>query len=297
MNASLQRCGISQVTTRGWTFEQDVAAYSAAGWGAIGVWLHKLELPLMGEFWFPNAQLDRSVVERASALVAASGLHVSHVICAGLFTEPDDESRRRRIEHALESVRIAESLEADCLVIIPGRRLGQNYEDANRHAVAALAEVLERSSDSTLPLAIEPVTEVDYAGTVELALDLIDEVDNPRLGVYLDTYHAWQGQFDWAAAVERCRGRIHGVHVADASDDPAIVGRLVPGDGDLALGEMLAAIERTGYCGHYDVELLGERFSNTPADALMARCAERLGALVRDHVEPVRASIATGSAP
>ena len=28
-----------------------VAAYSAAGWGAIGVWLHKLELPLMGEFW------------------------------------------------------------------------------------------------------------------------------------------------------------------------------------------------------------------------------------------------------
>jgi hypothetical protein len=59
---------------------------------------------------------------------------------------------------------------------------------------------------------------------------------------------------------------------------------------------MLAAVERIGYRGYYDVELLGERFSKTPADALMARCAERLGALVRDHVEPVRASIATDSA-
>ena len=38
----LARCAMSEVTTFDWTFEEDVAGYAEAGFGAIGLWQNKL---------------------------------------------------------------------------------------------------------------------------------------------------------------------------------------------------------------------------------------------------------------
>ncbi len=211
---TLRRCGVSQVTTARWTLAEDVAGDSEAGVEAIGVWLHKLERQTMDSFWFPEAELLPEIVDDARSRIVAAGLRVSHVILAGPLTEPDKRARRRRTEYALHALSVAEALDASCLVVVPGRLYGQPYEEAEQLAADALTEVLERSSASTPFLALEPVTDVDFASAIDLA-SLVERVGSPRVGVYLDTYHAWQLGVSPEAAIERCAGRILGVHVAD----------------------------------------------------------------------------------
>jgi sugar phosphate isomerase/epimerase len=285
----LQRCGLSQITTRAWTFEEDVAAYAAGGWGAIGVWLQKLEQRHMGAFQFPASCLDSAIVDQAASGLQRARLPVSHVICAGLVTDPDEILRRQRIEHLRFAIDASRRLSAACLVVIPGRLLGQRYQSAFDQACRSLTEVLDQLGDQDVRLAIEPVTEVDFANTLSRALDLVERLDHPLVGVYLDTFHNWQER-GLLEQIARAGDRIYGVHVADGRAASTNPNRLIPGHGEINLGEILATIAALGYHGTFDLELLGDDIWRLDPDALLAECARRMDELVADHVEPVAAA-------
>lgn len=274
------RTGVSQATTAPWTLDDDVQAYSAAGCGALGVWLHKLERGTMPEFWFPEADVDPEVVDATASAIAAARLVVSHVTMAGRFTEDDEDLRRRRIEYAVSAADIARRLQARCLLIIPGRLNGLSPARASNLAAEALAEVAE--SGGGVPLAIEPVTEVDFANTLEGALDLVDLVDHPLLGVYPDVFHLWHDP-GLADAMARAAGRILGVHLADGTGIEGDRTRLPPGEGVLPLAEFVDAVEATGYEGTYDLELLSMGVTSTEAGSLLERSLEGLRGLVPEQ--------------
>ncbi len=269
--APLERAGVSQSTTAPWTLGDDVSAYSSGGWSSIGVWLQKLERPAMDEFWFPEADLDADAVAAAAETIHDAGLAVSHVVLAGRFTERDAELRRRRIEYAVRATEAARGLGAACLVVVPGRRGELSEREAIDVSAAALAEVLERTEDAAVPLAIEPVRDLDFASTLDAALDLADVVDDPRLGVFPDVFHLWQdpGLED---ALARAGTRILGVHIADGSAVEGDASRLPPGEGALPLEEFVAWVEATGYRGTYDVELFTMGKAAAEAANLLERC-------------------------
>lgn len=85
----MPRLSMNEMTTYRWSFEEDVARYTAAGIGAIGVWRQKLSD--FGE--------DKGV-----ELLAESGLQVSNLLWAGGFTGSDGRSLRDSIDDALEAV-------------------------------------------------------------------------------------------------------------------------------------------------------------------------------------------------
>jgi sugar phosphate isomerase/epimerase len=264
----LRRCGVSQVTTLPWTFAEDVAAYAAGGWGGIGVWLQKLTLERSHELRFPpSARIAPEVIETAGARLRDSGLSVTHLVCGALFTDPDPVQRRARVEHAVFAAETASRLGASCLVVIPGPSYGQSHARALEAAKAGLVEILERTPDLEMPIAIEPVLDVDFIDTLASALDLVEAVDHPRLGVYLDSLHLWE-EPDIHDQIRRARGRILGVHVADASPHSEDRQRQVPGDGVIPLGEFLTTVGQTGYAGTYDVETLGDNVWADPAMTL-----------------------------
>jgi sugar phosphate isomerase/epimerase len=275
---------VSQSTTAPWTPADDVHAYSAGGWGAIGVWLQKLERPTMDTFWFPEARLDEHVVDAAAAAIAGAGLTVSHVVVAGRFTERDAELRRRRVEYAVQAVETARRLDARCLVVVPGRLGALSEREALDLSATSLAEVLERTADDAVPLAIEPVQDLGFADTLDAALDLADVVDHPRLGVFPDVVHLWRDP-GLEEALARAGERILGVHIADGSGVAGDATRLPPGEGALPLAEFVAWVEATGYSGSYDVEL--STMGATAAEA--AYVLERCAAGMRDLIAPVRA--------
>src|SRR5215208_5841189 len=143
--ATLARAGVSESTTDPWTLADDVLAYSAAGWRSIGVWLQKLERPVLDRFWFPETELDAHAVGSAADAIAASGLTVSHVVVAGRFTDRDTELRHLRIEYAVHAVEVAQRLRAGCLVVVPGRRGELSEREALDLSAASLSDVLERT--------------------------------------------------------------------------------------------------------------------------------------------------------
>jgi len=280
----LARVGVGQSTTAPWTIDEDAAAYAAAGCGAIGIWLHKLERGTMPEFWFPEERPSDDVVDAAARAVTRAGLVVSHVILAGRFTEDDEELRRRRVEHAVFAASVARRLEARCLVVIPGRLNGLTPARATDLAASALTDLLEATGD--VQLAIEPVQEVDFVTTLGPALDLVDLVDHPGLGVYPDVFHLWRDPAT-AEQLERAGKKILGVHIADGTGAEGDRTRLPPGEGVLPLGDFVAGVEAAGYAGTYDVELFGMGCSSDEARSLLERSLSGMRELIPSGTERV----------
>lgn len=248
----LERCGLSEITTPSWTLEEDARGFAAAGFGAIGVWAHKLERPTIEAFWIPSERIGDEVVGRARAAVDASGLHVSHLILSGFYTGPDPYEAR--VEHTLHLLDVAERLGADTLVIAPGRRHGRSFDETEAVAARAITEVLERSPGSDVKLALEPIVPAlsDYLNTLGEAIRLAELIDHPRVGVWPDTYHLWRTGtlFD---DIERAGKRIFGIHLDDWRADQELT-RQLPGDGEVPLVDVVRALEAVGYAGTYDCE-------------------------------------------
>lgn len=257
----LSRCGISAFTTPTLTTAQAARAYAGAGFGSIGVWLRKLERPdQLSGFFIPDTEIPQPVIADAIAGVRESGLTVSHMVFAGFYLTDDETVRTQRIRYTGYAMDLAQAFGAQCLIIAPGRLEGRSVQDAHDLAARSLSDVFEARPDSTVRLALEPVinAQSDYMNSLDRALDLAELVDHERLGVFPDNFHLWINS-DWESApvieqIERAGERIFGVHVNDAvrgSD-----ARYVPGDGELPVDEFVAAVEATGYRGHYDVEFM-----------------------------------------
>ena len=287
----LERIGLSEIATPTLTLEEDVQAYADAGLGAIGIWIHKLERDRIDGFWIPTQRIPDDVVARSVDAVRSAGLRVSHFVLTGFFTGPG--TYEDAVAHALHSMNIAAAFDADCLIVAPGRREGRTYEETQAVAARALTEMFERTTQSNLRLALEPIVpwQSDYMNTLGEALDLVELVDHPNLGVYPDTYHLWRTG-TLLEDLERAGDRIFGVHLNDWDPEDDEHSRPLPGDGVIPLADVVRAIEATGYSGTYDSE-----FSYDPAliatqpelyapEAVVRRCADAMRSLLEQVLVP-----------
>jgi sugar phosphate isomerase/epimerase len=277
----LKRCGVSQIVTPAQSVADDCDLYAAAGFGAIGIWLHKLERGRIDGFWIPEARITDEMVAAAVDAVRGSGLEVSHLVLTGFYTMPDVESR---ITHTLHAMEVAAALGAATVVVAPGRREGLTYEQTRDHVARALSTVFERST-SGMRLAIEPIVpwQSDYMNTLAEALELVDLVGHPDLGVYPDTFHLWRTGA-MLEDIERAGPRIFGVHLNDARAGEHF--NCLPGDGELPLVEIVRAIEATGYRGTYDNEYMVDsaKAESEPDEfgpkAVIERCTRAMTSVV-----------------
>jgi sugar phosphate isomerase/epimerase len=274
----LERCGLSGIATPHCTTAEDVELYAARGFAAIGIWLHKLERGTVDGFWIPEETIPDQVVGDAAERVRASGLAVSHLILTGFYTAPPYE---QRIAHTLHAMDVAAALEAGCVVVAPGRREGRSYAETRDLAARALTEVLEQTTRANVRIALEPIIawQSDYLNTLGEAVELVELVDHPGLGVYVDSFHLWRTG-TMLEDIERAGPRIFGMHLNDAADGDDHANRL-PGEGDLPLVEIVRAIEATGYEGTYDNEYMYDAalIESDPAfapEAVVDRCARTL---------------------
>lgn len=279
-----RRGGCSDIATPSWSVEREAEAYAAAGFRAIGIFLHKLERGRMDGFWIPSERIPDKTVDAAAAAVRDAGLAVSHVAVAGFFTEPDVPGR---IEHALHAIEVARKLDAECLIIAPGRRNGRSYAQTRDHAAAALTQILERTPHPELKLALEPIVtwQSDYLNTLREALELCAVVDHPSLGVFPDTFHLWETD-GFLDDIARAGSRIFGFHISDRYRGNDHV-RVLPGEGDVDFRRVVQAVEATGYSGTYDCEHMVEHGDAPPADPaeVLSGCARALTRVLQEALD------------
>ncbi|REK12407.1 MAG: sugar phosphate isomerase/epimerase [Planctomycetota bacterium] len=239
---------INEMTTYRWSFEEDLKHYKEAGIDAVGVWRQKMAD--CGE-------------ERALSLLHQSGLRVSNVLWAGGFTGSDGHTYEESVADARDAIALSSSLEAGCLVVYSGGRNGHTQNHARRLFASALRDLLPVAEDLGVVLAIEPMhpgcaDEWTFLTGLDETLDLIEGLGSSQLKLVFDTYQLGHesGILDRIGDLARHTAI---VHLGDASAPPEHEqNRCSLGEGNLPLGDMVAAIQKAGYDGYYDVELMGE---------------------------------------
>jgi sugar phosphate isomerase/epimerase len=261
---------VNETTTFRWSFEEDVAHYTAAGISAIGVWRQKLSD--CGE-------------AKAAELVEASGLRVSHLSWAGGFTGSDGRSFRVSVEDAAEALRTAATLRAGSLLVYSGARAGHTHNHARRLFRDALVQLSPLAAELGVSLAVEPMhpgcaAEFTFLTSLDEVLDLLDAIADPRIKIVLDTYHLGLD----AGLVERIPEivpRVAMVQLGDARVPPkGEQNRCRLGEGIVPLVAIVDALVAAGYDGFYDVELLGEEFETSDYSSLLQHAKEAFARLV-----------------
>lgn len=251
------RMSVSAISSMGWTLEEDLAFWAAAGIDFVGLAMHKLE-PLG--------------YEQAIGMVADAGLRVSSIVGAPILPL-DDPSRWSACQEDLARVADgAARVSAGCLFVNgrPGRLDPDESVDAFAAAIAPVAE----HARGLVPLALEHTNvlrrDIGFIHTLADAVDLAEQIG---VGIDVELNNCW---------VERRlpdtfrRGVLH-FTLVQVSD--FVVGtfetpnRAVPGDGDMPLERLLTQVLEAGYTGPFDLEVIGPRIEAEGYAAAIARGA------------------------
>jgi len=247
-----ERWSISELSTYRWTFEEDIFRYRKAGFGAVGIWRPKLAD--YGEL-------------KGKELLDEFGLRVSSVSWAGGFTGSDGRSISDAIEDALEAIRLTRELNCQTLVLMVGSRDGHTRKHAARMVRSALKELVGAALEYEVQLAVEPMHwgcahDCTFLTDIPQTLDLIAPLTPGPIGIVFDCYHLGHDEATqqwlphWIPWIKL-------VQLADAHDAPrGEQNRCLLGAGGLPIRELVECLERYGYEGFYEVELIGEQIEH-----------------------------------
>ena len=245
--------GVSQYTTWPQTFAQDLALYREAGVDFIEVC---------------EAKLDANQPETQLQELKDSGLRVSSVQprLHSLFPDfprPEPKSPRERMGHLRKTIELfGRHFPGVTLVTISGAAPNGDYALAYRTAAQEYKDAAKIAVDNGVRLALEPLNPIlmnvdTFLCSIAHAGRVIESVDHPQFGLFLDTWHIWEDE-SAMAQIEKYGHKIFGVHINDWHDPRAFGDRCLPGEGKIPLVALLKAIRRTGYSGAYTLELFSE---------------------------------------
>lgn len=238
---------ISQLSTLRWDFQEDAQAYAERGFQGIGVYRPKLE-----DFG----------IDRAIELLAECSLSATSLSWAGGFTGSDGRAVDEAIADAMAAVRDAANLRAYTLILLAGGRNNHIRNHARRTVCDAIGQVAIVAEEFGVQLSIEPIhrgcgDEWSFVNDIESTLEIIESVDNPQLGLALDTYHMMDEEVvGWLPEIV---GHVNLVQLGDARHSPVgEMNRCLLGKGCVPLGKILSTLDEHGYTGALEVELIGE---------------------------------------
>jgi len=235
-------------------FEEQCRAAAALGYAA-------LELAPYTVFEDPARASDddaRAIARTAAAHgLSISGLHWLLVRPEGLsITSADRAVHARTVAFMRRLVALAAVMGARYLVHgSPKQRApapGQSLGDALARATEAFARAGDAARDAGVVYCVEPLSpdQTPLVNTLEEAVALVRNAGSDGLRTMLDTSSA--GLAESEPVPDLVRRWMPGGLVAHVQlNDP---NRRAPGQGAMAFGPILAALEETGYAGEIAVE-------------------------------------------
>jgi sugar phosphate isomerase/epimerase len=232
------RFSISQITTVGQSFADDLDAYRAAGAQGIGIWEMKLGYDSLERF-------------RASGLQAAAACPaVPSILPLPLMKGPSDPSER--VEAIRAGIQRLAPFEPECVMFLTGPG------DDRAAVVEGIRAIADEGASAGVRVALEPIQR-EFAefwtivSSLEDAVRLLEEADRPEVGLMYDTWHLWNQPLD---ELERHRDRVAGFHVADWRQPTRNTNdRVLPGDGVI---EFAPIVETLRWDGLYDLEIFSD---------------------------------------
>ena len=269
------KLSLSEISTVGASFAEDVAAYAEAGFDGIGLWEFKLPADDAANL----ALLDLHGLRVANCVPSVPAF--LQLAIPGLEGPADPAERLEAICASIR--RLAPYRPAS--IVCPSGPLGGRSEAEGRAILCdGLRQAAEVARAHGIRLGLEPVhpsnrETVGFITSLAAAAALLDEPGLGDVGIMFDTWHAW----DDPSAAEWLAGniaRVSGVHVADWPT-PARDDRVLPGEGGGRSRELVAAVRAAGWSGFLDVEIFStpEAFWGLPVAEAARRAHAAAGGL------------------
>ena len=239
---------ISETTTYPATFEEDLAAYKAAGVDGIGIW----------EFKLPKGQDARSIEAlRASGLKATICVpDVPCIVPDAYFREPRDPMDRRK--ELCASIRRFAAFDPVGVMVLAGAPGDDPVQD-RRTIVEGLKAAADAAGEAGVELGFEAIRKDagSLIWTLPETLSLLEDIGAPNLRIIFDAWHFW----DLPGIVDDLRkyaDQFICIQVNDRRRPRSWADRLLPGDGDLDLPGFFGALDAGGFKGWYDLEVFSD---------------------------------------
>ncbi|HZR80903.1 MAG TPA: sugar phosphate isomerase/epimerase family protein [Candidatus Binatia bacterium] len=267
------RLSVSQASSIAWPIEKDLELWAATGIRDVALLLRKID------------EAAGRIGGRAAAvrMLADAGLRVDNLAigpCFELARPAQWEEGRDRIRASLA---VARALGSRCVVITTGGPGGLGWDEAADALAAAIAPVVEEARRDGFELAVENTNGLRY--DISFATTLRDTVDLARrigLGVCMEVNNVWcERGLERTIAANADLFRMVQVNdfVVGTFQTPD---RAVPGDGDIPLRRILAALRDAGYRGFFELEIVGPRIEAEGYARAIPRSLEFLAGVLRD---------------
>ena len=180
------------------------------------------------------------------------------------YGDPDETIRQKAVDRTRRMLDLAVSLGAGAILVVPavvGRyedvQPRITYADALHRTLDCLRHLRHDAEAAGVTIALENVWNRFLLSPLEAA-DLIDRVNSPFVGWYLDIGNTLASSYpqDWIEALGR---RIARVHAKDYDlNQPGGAGFCGLGEGSVDWAETVRALQRVGYAGPLTYEGAGE---------------------------------------
>jgi len=198
---------------------------------------------------------SRPGLEALARRVRESGLEVSMFTGYGDFGDPAEEAAARAAAEVKRNVEAAAVFGANIVRVVAGRwHSGVARDAALRAAGDGLRRCLDHAEAHGVTLAVENHPEIGTASTDFLRL--LELVDDPRLGVNLDTSNCMCSGESGSDLVRHIAGRVVHVHCSDRSAD---LEHQVVGEGAVDFPAIFRTLRGVGFDGWLSLEAGGEK--------------------------------------
>ena len=241
-----ERLSIGHYMLRRWSLEEDVRHLERLGFRSISL---------------ASTKLGAYGVERAIRLVRASALKVAHVGSYGWFGT-ERATVRRGMDRVRRAIDWVARLDGDALFLLSGGRDGAPWERAATVLRDAYARLVPEATAAGIRLAIEVIhplrQDLSFVNTLADARELARGAGG-RGGYVLDVFHSgWERRLLETIARDAAR-RIHAVQLSDVKRVTLrTMDRALLGKGILPLAAIVRTLERGGYRGWYEAEIISD---------------------------------------
>ena len=251
----------------------DLEIAAETGFTALEVWAGKLD-----------AYLRERSLEELGGRMAALGVQPWCINSIENITPRDSLGRARIIDQLERTASIARAIGAPSIVVVPGTAPAGFTRAA---AVADAVEVLRLMSDvvGDVGLAFEFLGKPGCSvPTLNMAIEIVGQVDRPNVGMVIDTYHFYAGGSAIADIACVPVEKLFVVHLNGCEDLPkpelTDAHRLFPDEGAIPIDEILRAIRARGFDGTMSIEIFRpEYWQRDPRDVAREAYAKAEGVL------------------
>lgn len=262
---------ISEATTMPATFQEDVNACAGAGCSLMEVWLTKLE-----------DHLKSHTADETKSMVADRGVSLAAASYQGGLLLSQGEARKEHYAHFRSRLQLCEALAIPAMLVAADFAGRVEPTDIER-AIVSLAQAAQWAGGFGVRLALEFRAGDSFCTCLETAVNLVQAAAEPNLGVVLDTFHYFKGPSKPEDLALLNSENLAFVQVSDWSGTPrelvADADRIMPGDGDLPLSELMQVLQSRGYQGPVSLELMNPAIWQMKAAQVMeigARAVQRI---------------------